>query len=138
MATAIGKNAPKYGARHPSCSLKHAIKFQQKCWWNRNTSFASFTFLPEPLRIVQIVWWNRFLAAALQTGCLAIICLPGYLSGYFPVCLSLRMSVCFKLYFVGKLASIVRGCICTLETFLNLPENLRLNFITILNIFFQW
>jgi hypothetical protein len=30
MATAIGKNAPKYGARHPSCTLKHAIKFPQK------------------------------------------------------------------------------------------------------------
>ncbi len=27
MATAFGKNEPKYGARHKSCSLKYALKF---------------------------------------------------------------------------------------------------------------
>jgi hypothetical protein len=32
VATALGKNMPRYGARHKSCSLKYAAKFQQKCW----------------------------------------------------------------------------------------------------------
>jgi hypothetical protein len=43
MATALGKNAPKYGARHKSFGLKHAVKFQQKSWWNGTASFEPFT-----------------------------------------------------------------------------------------------
>jgi hypothetical protein len=42
MATAFGKKAPKYGARHKSCSLKYAVKFQPECWCNRAASFAPF------------------------------------------------------------------------------------------------
>jgi hypothetical protein len=32
MATAFGKNAPDYIPHCKSFSLKHALKFQQKCW----------------------------------------------------------------------------------------------------------
>ncbi len=35
MAKSFGKNASKYGTRHKSCSPKHAVKFEQKCWQNR-------------------------------------------------------------------------------------------------------
>jgi hypothetical protein len=32
MATAFGKNVPNFGALCKSCSLKHEVKFWQKCW----------------------------------------------------------------------------------------------------------
>jgi hypothetical protein len=31
-ATPFGQNAPKHGVWHKSCSLKHGVKFEQKCW----------------------------------------------------------------------------------------------------------
>jgi len=37
-ATAFFKNVLKYGARCTSCSLRCAVKCQQKCWWNRRAS----------------------------------------------------------------------------------------------------
>jgi hypothetical protein len=43
MATAFGKMCPKCGAQCKSCSLQYALKFQQKWWWTRTTSFAPFT-----------------------------------------------------------------------------------------------
>jgi hypothetical protein len=43
MATAFGKNVPKYGARCKSCSLKHPLKFQKKCCRNRTAFFAPFS-----------------------------------------------------------------------------------------------
>ncbi len=43
MATAFGKNVPKYCAWRKSWSLKHAVKFQLKDWQNRRASFVPFT-----------------------------------------------------------------------------------------------
>jgi hypothetical protein len=43
MATALGKNAPKYGALHKSCGIKYAVKLQQKYWQKRTASFVPFT-----------------------------------------------------------------------------------------------
>jgi hypothetical protein len=43
MATAFVKNALKCHARHKTCKIKYAAKFQQKCCWKITTSFVSFT-----------------------------------------------------------------------------------------------
>ncbi len=39
-ATVFGKNLPKYGIGHKSCSIKQAEKFQSKCCFSRIASFA--------------------------------------------------------------------------------------------------
>jgi hypothetical protein len=44
MGTAFGKNAPKYGVQHKSCSLKCASKCKWKCNQNQRASFEPFTF----------------------------------------------------------------------------------------------
>jgi hypothetical protein len=36
-ATACGKNAPKYGARHKSCSIKYAVKISAEMLVKQNS-----------------------------------------------------------------------------------------------------
>ncbi len=43
MATVFGTNASKCGTKRQSCSLKYAVKFKKKCWWNRKEYFVPFT-----------------------------------------------------------------------------------------------
>jgi hypothetical protein len=67
MATASGKNAPKYGARCKSCSLKYAIKFKQKYWQNTTASFGSFILCPRLCALQKLVGqtdiWQQKLVA---------------------------------------------------------------------------
>ncbi len=43
MGIALGLNVPKYVAQLKSCSLKYAVKFQQKCCENKTYSFEPST-----------------------------------------------------------------------------------------------
>jgi hypothetical protein len=56
MATTFVKIAPNYGARHKSCSLKHAIKFLRKWCWNRTASFVQFTLCRQLCTLHKLVW----------------------------------------------------------------------------------
>jgi len=56
MATALGKNAPKYGALHKSCGIKYAVKLQQKYWQKRTAFFCAIYLMLLPLRKVQTGW----------------------------------------------------------------------------------
>ncbi len=65
MARMFGKNPQKCGAQCERCSLKFAVKFKQKCWWNRTASFAPFTWCSCPCALHslfgEIDSWIRFL-----------------------------------------------------------------------------
>jgi hypothetical protein len=56
MATAFGNTALKYGARHKSCILKYAAKFQGKCILSRTPYFCINYSMISPLHIAQIGW----------------------------------------------------------------------------------
>jgi hypothetical protein len=56
MATAFGKNAPKYGTQCKSSSLKICTKFSAKMLLEQKSIFWTIYLMLAPLCIAQIGW----------------------------------------------------------------------------------
>jgi len=89
MATEFHNNVPKYNVAQSSCGLKRAVKFWQKCWWNRTASFVQFTLCSYLFELWKLVgeidsktWsfcrcrWHVFATRKRECKCLLILVHP--------------------------------------------------------------
>ncbi len=67
VAKAFGQNVSKYGTWSKRCTHKHAVEFQQKCWWNKTASFVPFTLFWR-LCILHKLWLDWFCGVILQSS----------------------------------------------------------------------